>query len=902
MGKDKEIQTISFTKFGDADKKTAKVYDLVNGELIKSVGGNFWNGSFETINIPYTALPDIIKSMEAGEFIVQGVHQDLHSGNCPTDAARKKELFPFSNEAGLLIVDTDSLDMFDGVDSLDDLVAALVKIEPALESVMKFCSSSASSYVEYNGVNSGLRGVHAFIPNSSSIDNKTIIETFHIRCVNAGFSYPKITKSGRIKINSLVDTALKTSNQPVFEGGAILNHPAITQVPEFKLYEGGVLDVSNIKPLTDAERSKYVEAVERLNASVLNEANIIKSAFVSKKGSVIKGKTPSLSKKHSEIIIKHALNDNVLYGQFIIRLETGEEVTIQSILDNPKKYHLTSCSHPLDDDIVGKTLIYCDQPKPKIHTFAHGEEVFYLHPDLNPVPEKLHDSQIASYIAKTVKETLCYDPINKEWYVRDKGIWRIESEAKVIKLVNSQIELYIEGYNLSKQHSIISLLKQNIPAPVWETTTGLIPLLNGIYDSKTKALLEYSDEHNFCWQLPYEYNPLAPMPVTLQWLNTLGLSQNGIEEIRAFFHLVAVGDGARVQKFLELIGSGGTGKSTLIRLLIAFIGESNTTDTTLNELENNKFECSSFYGKRLVLISDAASYSESCENLKKSSGGDGLRFEEKHIRKAPSFVYHGFVVVVANQPLQSSDHTTGLSRRRFPILFNRVIKDEEKAKWDYLPEGIESAMHAELSGLFNWVMGVSEAEAIKRLRVETSGLSSSMRNHLLSTNKILAWIDDCLILSPTSVLLVGAKPIIPSNELPKKLYESYYFYCLENGIHPLNNNNFSKALQEAAISVQLDLKYARTSNGASYQGLAIRKENDKAIPTPITLSLLPSFEKIVSDANCVSFNVFDAFDSDSCPKTVTDVSDDSYESRKNILNYFKVETQCDVACGGSSVN
>ena len=72
----------------------------------------------------------------------------------------------------------------------------------------------------------------------------------------------------------------------------------------------------------------------------------------------------------------------MLYGQFIIRLETGEEVSIQSILDNPKQYHLAICSHPLDEEIAGKTIIYSDQPKPKIHTFAHGEEVFYLHPDI----------------------------------------------------------------------------------------------------------------------------------------------------------------------------------------------------------------------------------------------------------------------------------------------------------------------------------------------------------------------------------------------------------------------------------------------------------------------------------------------------------------------------------------
>ena len=382
MKQNKEIQTISFTKFVDADKKTAKTYNLVNGELTKSIGGNFRNGSFETINIAYTALPDFIKSMKAGEFIVQGLHQTLALGHCPTDATRTKELFPFSSDAGVVIIDTDSMNMFNGIDSLDGLIAALVKIEPALESVMKFCSSSASSFVEYNGINSGLRGVHTYFPISSSIDNKTIIEALHMRSVNAGFAYPKITKSGSIKINSLVDTALKTSNQPVFEGGAILNDAAITQIREFKLYEGSVLDVSRIKPLTNAERTKYTEAVERLKASVLDEANIIKSAFVAKKGGIINGKSPSLSKQHSNAIAEKALNDNLLYGQFIIRLETGEEVTIQSILDNSKKYHLAVCYHPLDEEIAGKTIIYADQARPTIHTFAHGEEVFYLHPEI----------------------------------------------------------------------------------------------------------------------------------------------------------------------------------------------------------------------------------------------------------------------------------------------------------------------------------------------------------------------------------------------------------------------------------------------------------------------------------------------------------------------------------------
>ena len=376
-----ENTKIKFTKFVDADMKTAKLYDLDgDGVLLKSTNGNFWNGSFETISIPYTELPHAVESMMVGEFIIQGVHQHLASGSCPSDATRSKQLFPLSDQAGLLIIDSDSIDMFDEIGSLDDLIDALVTIEPALVSVMKFCSSSASSHIEYNDINSGLRGVHTFIPVSNTKNNTALIEALHVRSVIQGYAYPKLTKAGVIKINSLIDTALKTSNQPVFEGGAILNNPVIIQHKEFKLYEGAVLDASVIKSLTNSEKTKYDVTVTALKESVSVQASVIRAQYLKEKGRAIKDRFPALSDKQAGNITNKAVMDNDLYGQFILRLETGEDITVQAVLDNKEKYHLAACAHPFDEDIMGKTLIYLDQDKPIIHTFAHGEELYYLHP------------------------------------------------------------------------------------------------------------------------------------------------------------------------------------------------------------------------------------------------------------------------------------------------------------------------------------------------------------------------------------------------------------------------------------------------------------------------------------------------------------------------------------------
>ncbi len=383
MNKNKELAlTISYTKFTDVDMKTAKSYDLIDGELVKSTCGSFWNGSFETICIPIAELADNINSMESGEFVVQGINETLMLGNCPYDATRTKELFPFSDKAGLLIIDSDSIDKFHGITCNDDLIAAFNILEPALAEAMKFSTSSASSYVNYNGISSGLRGVHTYIPVNTAKYNRTIIEILHARSVIAGFAYPKITKSGAIKINSLIDTALKTSNQPVFEGGAILNHTEITQEKKSTLYDGGVLITSDIKPLSDKEKFKYNNIVTALRMSVSDQANAIRPLYLSEKSRLIKNVNPDISDNHAKNIARKATTDNDLYGQFLIRLETGEVITVQAILDDPKKYHQVACADPLDEDVFGKSLIYSDQSKPVIHTFSHGEEVYYLHGDV----------------------------------------------------------------------------------------------------------------------------------------------------------------------------------------------------------------------------------------------------------------------------------------------------------------------------------------------------------------------------------------------------------------------------------------------------------------------------------------------------------------------------------------
>ncbi|SFM36469.1 hypothetical protein [Nitrosomonas communis] len=374
----KNITKIRLTKFIDADKKTAKSYDFVNGKLVKETNGNFWNGSFETININYTELPDFINSMVSWEFLIQGVHHSLTEGNCPEDATRLKETFPFADSPGLLCIDSDSVHK-QGIQSLEELNNALGKIDPSLNNIYKVMSTSASSNISVDGKEfNGLRGVHTFIPIDTTKNNKAILEILHARSIIAGFGYAKVTISGNIIICSLVDKALCTSNQPIYEGGAIINNDSIKQDRQVETFDGDMLSAASILPLTQEEIEIFQKKSEALRASVAEEAQKVREQFQKVHSARLIEKNYQLTTTNAAHIIDRAITDYELYGQISILLETGEEVTVQQILDNPVKYHNAECAHPLDRSIRGKSIIYSNQDKPVIHTFAHGGEVFFL--------------------------------------------------------------------------------------------------------------------------------------------------------------------------------------------------------------------------------------------------------------------------------------------------------------------------------------------------------------------------------------------------------------------------------------------------------------------------------------------------------------------------------------------
>ncbi|HEY8036485.1 MAG TPA: phage/plasmid primase, P4 family [Methylobacter sp.] len=496
---------------------------------------------------------------------------------------------------------------------------------------------------------------------------------------------------------------------------------------------------------------------------------------------------------------------------------------------------------------AGSQMIECD-PEPEKKSDKKRKDYRAAQEDDDKEPE----SKLAKHIADALVDSLAYDEIGGEWYTQTNGLWQVTSEKKALKVIMRVLDAGMpQGYSIAKLNNIKSFLMIYLLLDKWANNRHLLPMKNGVLDTKTMQLINYSHKHRFNWQLPYSFDPDAKLNVIKQWLwEASGKDLESVNIIRAFFKMALIG--GEIQKFLELIGAGGTGKSTLIRLLVAFIGEKNHASTDLKNLETNRFEPAALYGKRLALISDSSRYGGEVSVLKALTGGDPVRLEKKNVQQSGSFVFDGVVVIASNEAIQTADYTSGLGRRRMPVNFNSKVTDADKAKWAAVG-GIEAAMHGELAGLLNWVMEMS-ADEVKAVVGGINGqMTEAQRNHLVETNKIAAWMDDNIIIEPNAITYVGGSMKGKTDgEISlarrEKLYANYESWCSDSAVHPVALQRFTANITDVCDQLKIDvIALDKDRYGKPIKGIAIRGEQHFNYAMPVTKKILCDPDKKICD-------------------------------------------------------
>lgn len=452
-------------------------------------------------------------------------------------------------------------------------------------------------------------------------------------------------------------------------------------------------------------------------------------------------------------------------------------------------------------------------------------------------------NEVAELVTSELDGLFAWDDMAGSWFEREHiaAPFCECPPTRLWRAVRDECSRHKEKFAASYVNGIETFCEADLHVEAWRSDPHELPMQNGVLDLKAQRLRDYTWSDRFNWQLPYSFDRKATCPLIDSVLDRM---VDGDDELRAFLDawLVVVLRGRYdVQAFIELVGEGGTGKSTFLDIATMLVGEENVASTDLASLEGNQFETASIYEKRLAVITDSARHRGGVSVLKAITGNDPVRFERKNQQQRRPYVFKGLVAIAANQPLESSDYSTGLSRRRRPIAIDSRVTEAERAPYrdrERYPGGFKGALRAEMSGLMNRLLAINVNDAVAIVSNPGVGMARQRLLAELDTNPMLAWAEERLVpCSPGSETQVGDADMDPQ----RGLFANYTAHCRSRGLHPVSLTRFGRDLVPLLIQNGVDTEKARLK-AAIIRRLRLRTPADDGVQS-LLLGLNPSIDE-----------------------------------------------------------
>ena len=297
---------------------------------------------------------------------------------------------------------------------------------------------------------------------------------------------------------------------------------------------------------------------------------------------------------------------------------------------------------------------------------------------------------------------------------------------------------------------------------------------NGFFDPVTGKIIPHDPKYKAVNQIPHAYDP-ADQPdgaAVEEWLSFIVPDQADREMLLEFVGYSLTRD-VRQQKFMILNGEGGTGKSTVIRMIEAVIGSNNLSSISLSEL-TQRFSSYGLLGKLLNSCADLEiSALEDTSVIKKALGEDTLRGEAKG-KDAFAFKSYAKMVFSCNElPLVKAEKTNGFYRRLLILTMNRVPAVVKPDLFDQLRNEIDYFIHLSVEALTRmYARGTifasdNSAQAVDQLRADSDTVAAFINEELY-----------------------------PGGRADRaKLFQRYTSFCLDAERQALTKNNFFKSLR-----------------------------------------------------------------------------------------------------------
>lgn len=300
---------------------------------------------------------------------------------------------------------------------------------------------------------------------------------------------------------------------------------------------------------------------------------------------------------------------------------------------------------------------------------------------------------------------------------------------------------------------------------------------NGFFDAASGQMLPHDPARYAINQIPHRYDPDADLPgdVIEAWLSFIVPDASDREMLLQFCGLCLTRD-TRAQKFLVLRGEGGSGKSTVIRLLEAMVGGRNCSNISLAEL-SQRFASYGLLGKLVNSCADLELQAlEDTSTLKKILGEDTLRGEQKG-KDAVSFRSYAKLIFSTNDlPIVKGERTNGFFRRLLVLPMDRL---PEKRRADFFDQLVSQLPYF----LRLCVQALTRLYQSGGLIAESAASVEAVQQLRRDSDTVEAFLAEETVAAPGERVERGL------------LFDEYERHCRRNDRQNLSRTNFYKALR-----------------------------------------------------------------------------------------------------------
>jgi putative DNA primase/helicase len=440
-------------------------------------------------------------------------------------------------------------------------------------------------------------------------------------------------------------------------------------------------------------------------------------------------------------------------------------------------------------------------------------------------PPEFSDEALALRFAERFSHKLKYVALWNKWFIYTGTHWVSDDTLQVTDLArdlcrevaNNCFREKIAVAVASKKTvtAVISLARADrriaANSQQWDSDPWLLNTPAGAIDLRTGTLRAH-DPNDYCTKMTaVAPDSLCPTPI---WSTFLKRVCRGDAEFISFLQRIlgyALTGVTREHALFFCYGTGANGKSTLINIVVACIGDYHRTAAietfTASKIDRHPTDLAGLRGARLVTAVETEEGRRWDEaKIKALTGGDKI---------AARFMRQDFFEFNPNfKLLLAGNHKPGLRsvdeaiRRRFHLLpFLAIIPPDERD--DQLGEKLK----AERPGILAWMIqgcldwqrrGLEPPEVVKAATAE----------YLEAEDALAAWKREAGDADPNAF------------ELSTDLYASWKIFCQETGEFAGTQKKFSGKLDDRGASFGLRKGRNSTGNNGFY-GLRLRSNGPK---------------------------------------------------------------------------